>query len=107
MGATLLVVALAFGSGLAVVLTAFPLPILAGLLATAGLLHIGLLGDLRGAREWSLAIAVGTIGFGLNLAVALAVGLILWWMPELLGRIRSHTWISRSFLRSLRPRTRP
>jgi hypothetical protein len=75
MGFTLLVVALSVGSGLAVVLTAFPLPILAGLLATAGLLHIGLLGDLRGAREWSIAIAVGAIGFGLNLAVALAVGL--------------------------------
>lgn len=102
MGATLLVVALAFGSGLAVVLTAFPLPILAGLLATAGLLHIGLLGDLRGAREWSLAIAVGAIGFGLNLAVALVVGLIVWWLPELLTRIRSGVWTSRPFLRSPR-----
>jgi hypothetical protein len=102
MGLTLLAVALSVGSGLAVVLTAFPLSILAGLLATAGLLHIGLLRDLRGAREWFLAIAVGAIGFGLNLAVALAVGLVLWWVPELLGRIRSRVWTSRPSLRSPR-----
>lgn len=107
MGCALLVVALAFGSGLAVLLTAFPLPILAGLLATAGLLHIALLRDLRGAREWSLAVAVGAIGFGWNLAIALAVGLVLWWGPELLRRIRSHTWTSRSSLRSLRQSDRP
>ena len=102
MGCALLVVALAVGSGLAVVLTAFPLPILAGLLATAGLLHIGLLRDLRGAREWSLAIAVGAIGFGLNLSVALAVGLVLRWVPEVLARIRSGVWTSRPSLRSPR-----
>ncbi len=102
MGLTLLVVALSVGSGLAVVLTAFPLSILAGLLAIAGLLHIGLLRDLRGAREWSLAIVVGAIGFGLNLAFALAVGLLLWWVPELLGRIRSRAWTSRLSLRSPR-----
>lgn len=102
MGFTLLLVAVSVGSGLAVVLTAFPLPILAGLLATAGLLHIGLLGDLRGVREWSLAITVGAIGFGLNLAVALAVGLLLWWVPELLTRIRSGMWTSRPYLRSPR-----
>ena len=38
MGVVLLVLALALGGGLAAVLAAFPLPILAGLLATAGLL---------------------------------------------------------------------
>lgn len=107
MGCALLVVALTVGSGLAVLLTAFPLPILAGLLATAGLLHIALLRDLRRAREWAIAVTVGTIGFEWNLAIALAVGLVLWWVPELLARIRSQPWTSRSFLRSLRPRTRP
>jgi hypothetical protein len=80
MGTTLLVLAIGFGSGLASLLTAFPLPILAGLLASAGLLHIGLLRDLSGAREWGLAIGVGVLGFATNLAVALAVGLAVWWL---------------------------
>lgn len=102
MGSALLFVALTVGSGLAVLLTAFPLPILAGLLATAGLLHMALLRDLRGAREWAIAVAVGAVGFGWNLAIALVVGLVLWWAPELLARIRSRAWTSRSFLRSLR-----
>ena len=107
MGCALLTVALAFGSGLAVLLTAFPLPILAGLLATAGLLHIALLRDLRGVREWGLAVAVGAIGFGWNLAIALAVGLVLWWGPELVLRVGSRRWTSRSSLRFLRQSGRP
>jgi hypothetical protein len=78
---------------------AFPLPILAGLLATAGLLHIGLLRDLRGGREWAIAVLVGLVGFGLNLAVGLAVGLAVWWAPVLLSRLRSSSWSSRPFLR--------
>ena len=102
LGSALLVVALTLGSGLAVLLTAFPLPILAGLLATAGLLHIALLRDLRGGREWATAVIIGAVGFGWNLAIALALGLILWWVPELVGRIRSRPWASRSFLRSPR-----
>ena len=102
MGLTLLAVAVGFGSGLAVLLTAFPLSILAGLLATAGLLHIGLLRDLRSAREWSIAVAVGAIGFSVNLAVALGVGLVLWWLPEFVARIRSGAWASRQSLRSPR-----
>jgi len=107
LGCALLVVGLAAGSGLAVILIAFPLPILAGLLATAGLLHIQLLKDLRGAREWSLATVVGTIGFGWNLAIALGVGLVLWWTPELFARIRSRAWSSRLYLRFLRQSSRP
>jgi MFS superfamily sulfate permease-like transporter len=81
MGIALLVVALAAGSGLGVLLAAFPLPILAGLLATAGLLHIGLLRDLRGAPAWALALTVGALGFGVNLALGVAVGLLAWWLP--------------------------
>jgi hypothetical protein len=79
MGIALLVLALGFGAGLAVLLTAFPLPILAALLATAGLLHIGLLRDLR--RSWSLglALAVGIVGFQVHLALALVGGLVLYW----------------------------
>jgi hypothetical protein len=99
LGSALIAVAVLAGSGLAVLLTAFPLPILAGLLATAGLLHIGLLRDLRGMHEWLIALVVGAIGFGLNLAVGLAVGLALWWGPVLVARIRSPEWISRPFPR--------
>lgn len=106
-GSALVVVALTVGSGLAVVLTAFPLPILAGLLATAGLLHIALLRDLRGAREWGLAVTVGFVGFGWNLAIALALGLILWWTPQLLTRLRSRPWTSKAFLESQRQSSEP
>jgi MFS superfamily sulfate permease-like transporter len=88
-GATLLALALALGASLAGLLPGFPLPILAGLLAGAGLLHIGLLRDLRGAREWGIAAVVGAIGFGLNLAIGLLVGLALWWLPVLLARVRA------------------
>jgi SulP family sulfate permease len=91
MGGALVVLALAAGSGLGTLLTAFPLPILAGLLATAGLLHIGLLRDLRGARQWFLALLVGALGFAVNLAWALGVGLLLWWIPWSVSRLRART----------------
>ena len=87
-GGALVVLALGAGSGLAVLLTSFPLPILAGLLATAGLLHIGLLRDLRGAHAWAAALLVGVVGFTANLSLALAAGLVLWWTPVLVRRIR-------------------
>jgi SulP family sulfate permease len=82
MGALLLVLAVGVGSGLAALLAAFPLPILAGLLAAAGLLHIGLLRDLRGVWSWALALLVGVIGFEVNLAIALGLGLVAWWLPR-------------------------
>jgi SulP family sulfate permease len=88
-GATLLALALALGASLAGLLPGFPLPILAGLLAGAGLLHIGLLRDLRGVREWGIAAVVGAIGFGFNLAFGLLAGLALWWLPVLLARTRA------------------
>jgi MFS superfamily sulfate permease-like transporter len=88
LGATLLVLAVGFGAGLAEVLPAFPLPILAGLLATAGVLHITLLRDLRDARDWALALLVGGLGFELNLVWALAAGLALWWIPVGAYRLR-------------------
>src|SRR6266511_2990509 len=78
-GTALLVLAVAVGSGLATLLGAFPVAILAGLLATAGLLHIALLRDLRGAADWSLALLVGVVGFEVNLALAVALGLALYW----------------------------
>jgi sulfate permease, SulP family len=79
MGIALLTLALGFGAGLAALLTAFPLPVLAGLLATAGLLHIGLLRDLSGLPAWALALAVGVVGYEVHLAVALAGGLAVYW----------------------------
>ena len=87
MGGALVVLAVGFGAGLAGVLPAFPLPVLAGLLASAGLLHIALMRDLRGSRDWALALLVGVIGFELNLLWALAAGLAAWWIPYGVGRL--------------------
>jgi len=89
MGIALLFLAVAVGAGLAGVLPAFPLPVLAGLLATAGVLHITLLRDLQGARDWALALLVGGIGFELNLLWALAAGLAAWWIPYGFGRLHA------------------
>lgn len=94
MGGALLLLALAAGSGLAGVLSAFPLPILAALLAAAGVLHIGLARDLDGTRAWVLALLVAALGFWLNLAVGLAAGLAVHWAPRLIdrGRARLAEW---------------
>ena len=82
LGATLVTVALGAGAGLAGLLPAFPLPILAALLATAGLLHISLLRDLGNAPAWALALLVGIVGFEVNLAVAVGMGLAIWWFAR-------------------------
>jgi sulfate permease, SulP family len=87
MGSSLLVLALGFGAGLAGLLAAFPLPILAALLATAGFLHIGLLRDLREPWGWALALAVGIVGFQVHLALALGGGLVVYWGARLIGAI--------------------
>lgn len=91
MGASLVALALGAGAGLAALLSAFPLPILAGLLAAAGILHIGLLRDLRGGWSWALALLVGALGFETNLTYGLAAGLALWWLPRLTTRLRSRS----------------
>ena len=88
-GGALVFLAVVFGAGMAVLLSAFPLPILAGMLAAAGLLHIGLLRDLEGGRAWTLALVVGLIGFFFNLAIGLAIGLALWWVPIGVARLRA------------------
>ena len=89
MGSALLVLAVTVGASLATLLTAFPLPILAGLLGIAGLLHIGLLRDLRGAFPWAIAISVGLVGFYWNLAPAVCLGLVAWWLPRGFDRLRT------------------
>ena len=87
MGLALLILALGFGAGLAALLTAFPLPILAALLATAGVLHIGLLRDLDSVWAWLLALAVGIVGFEVHLALALGGGLAIYWGTRLAGAL--------------------
>lgn len=89
LGAVLVVLSLALGGSLAALLTAFPLPILAGLLAVAGLMHLRLLADLRHPAHWALAIGVGVLGVLLDLAVALLVGLVVWWAVQAVGRRRA------------------
>ena len=86
LGVVLLALALGLGAGLATLLAAFPLTILAALLAAAGVMHLGLLRDLRGAREWGIALIVGVLGLLTNLAIGLAAGLLLWWASTLLRR---------------------
>jgi hypothetical protein len=88
LGSALLVLAVAAGAGLAGLLAAFPLPILAGLLACAGVLHIGLLRDLRRRRDWALALLVGGVGFGVNLALGVALGLAGYWLGRGIGAAR-------------------
>jgi sulfate permease, SulP family len=89
LGSALVAVALGAGAGLGALLSAFPLTILAALLATAGVLHIGLLRDLRDLRHWVVALAVGAVGFEVNLGLALALGLALWWIPVGALRLRA------------------
>ena len=88
MGTALLILAVAAGAGLPGLLAAFPLPILAGMLAAAGLLHIRLLRDLRGGWEMSVAIAIGVVGVSVNLALGLLLGLGAWWGRALATRLR-------------------
>ncbi len=88
MGVALLFLALVFGASLSMLLAGFPLPILAGLLAIAGLLHITLLKDLQGRAHWALAIVVGVTGFLVNLAVALLGALLIWWAAEAFAAFR-------------------
>src|SRR5580693_4436578 len=71
LGSGLIALALALGATLTAALSGFPVPILAGLLTVAGLLHIALLKDLRRPADWALALAVGITGFVSNLAIAL------------------------------------
>ncbi|HQY34463.1 MAG TPA: molybdate transporter family protein [Actinotalea sp.] len=75
-GGALVVGAVAGGAGLATLLSGFPLPLLAALLVVAGLTHVLLLRDLRGATSWSIAVGVGVLGFATNLGWAVLAGLV-------------------------------
>ena len=89
LGSLLIGLALAMGATLTASLSGFPVPILAGLLTVAGLLHIALLRDLRGTANWTLALAVGITGFLSNLAVALVGALVIWWLARLIQAWRA------------------
>ena len=89
LGGVLVVLALAGGAMTARALTGFPVWILAALLAVAGLLHIQLLRDLTGRRQWLFALGVGLVGALANLAVALGIGLVGWWLVEATLRRRT------------------
>ncbi|MBK6443106.1 MAG: putative sulfate/molybdate transporter [Actinomycetales bacterium] len=89
MGGVLVVLALVGGVATARALTGFPVWILAALLGVAGVLHIQLLRDLRGRTEWGFAIGVGVVGALVNLAVALGLGLVAWWVVALIARRRA------------------
>jgi SulP family sulfate permease len=91
-GAVLLILAIAIGASLAAALAGFPLPILAGLLTVAGLLHIALLKDLRHPAHWALAIAVGVTGFLSNLAIALVGALLIWWAVRAVIALRARSY---------------
>lgn len=89
LGTMLLILAFAVGASLAAFLAAFPLPVLAGLLAVSGLLHMALLKDLRHPYHWALALVVGVIGFVSNLAIALIAALLIWWIGKAVLALRS------------------
>lgn len=80
LGGVLLVVAVSLGATAGLVLTAFPLSVLAALLAVAAWAHIQLLRDLRTTTDWGLALATGAIGVLWNLAWALAIALLAAWL---------------------------
>ncbi|MFZ3268571.1 MAG: putative sulfate/molybdate transporter [Mycobacterium sp.] len=90
LGSVLIALALAMGATLTAALSGFPVPILAGLLTVAGLLHIALLKDLRHPADWALALAVGITGFLSNLAIALVGALLIWWAVRAIQAWQAH-----------------
>ena len=80
LGSVVIALALALGATMTAALSGFPVPILAGLLTVAGLLHVTLLKDLQSPAHWAMAVAVGVIGFLSNLAIALVGALVVWWL---------------------------
>lgn len=84
LGGVLVVLALGFGAVMAGLLPLFPVSVLAALLGVAAVVHIGLLRDVRGATDWTIALVVGAVGAFGNLGVAVLLGLAAafaasWW----------------------------
>ncbi len=85
MGGVLLVMAIGFGAVMTDLLPLFPLSVLAALLGVAAVVHIGLLRDLRGRTDWSIALLVGVVGVVWNLGVGVLLGLALAGVAHVLG----------------------
>jgi hypothetical protein len=75
-GAVLVGVALLLGADLALVLSAFPLAILAALLLVAGITHVRLLADLRLRSDWAIALLIGAAGVTGHLLAGVVAGLL-------------------------------
>ena len=76
-GGALALVAVGVGNGLAQVLAAFWLPVLAALLLVAAVAHVRLLRDVRGVDAWAVVVVVAGLGVLVHLALGLVVGLAL------------------------------
>ena len=82
-GIPLLILGLGFGATAFSALALIPVAVLVGLLAFTGVMHALLVADLRG-YELAVSVAMGTVGLlTSNLAVSLALGLGLVWLPSL------------------------
>ena len=87
-GGALLVLGLFFAPTTVWLIGLVPVAVLAGFLAFTGLFHASLASSLRG-RELAVAVAMGVVGLlTTNLAIALALGMALYWPLELVGRSR-------------------
>ena len=83
-GGTLLMLGLFFAPAALSLLALIPIEVLAGFLAFTGLFHSSLAASLRGT-DLAIAVLIGVLGLlTTNLAIALAVGLILYWPLTLL-----------------------
>ena len=76
-GASLLVIAIGFGSAVALALPLFPVSVLAALLGVAAATHAQLLRDVRGAGNWLVVVVVASLGVFANLAYGVVAGLML------------------------------
>ena len=76
-GVALLALALVVGRALPDLLVGFPLPVLSGLLAAAGVLHALLLRDLTTRGDRAVAVVVGVLGLLVSIALGVAAGLVV------------------------------
>jgi len=85
LGSSLLVAGLAFGPGALATLTLLPASVLMAFLLFAGVMHAALVLDQRGAAL-AVVLPMGLAGLITgNLAIALALGMLVQWAPRLFG----------------------
>jgi hypothetical protein len=84
-GAVMLTLGLFFGPTALGVLGLIPAPVLAGFLGFTGLFHSSLAASLR-KSDLAIAVSMGVLGLlTTNLAIALVIGLLLYWPLALFG----------------------